>query len=191
VHESSLFLIPFAYAFWAERPLDLEALRDTLLVGLVPVIGYAVLRTSIQTAGRQFEPGYTGPFLKARVDVIKDALAGGSLFRELRRLAYTFGPLWMVAPFALRDMRFARRGLVLVALCVGSMTFALDWGRLIFLAAPVFYVASAHVLRHRPRLALAVVLALLAVDVGYGVYLQVYGVQHGIDTTVSRNIPVY
>jgi len=71
------------------------------------------------------------------------------------------------------------------------MTYAYDWGRIIFLAAPVFYVASGHVLRGRRRLAVAVVALLLAVDIGYGIYLQAYGVKHGLDTTVSRRIPVY
>ena len=32
VKETSLFLIPFAYAVWARAPLDREALRDTVLV---------------------------------------------------------------------------------------------------------------------------------------------------------------
>jgi hypothetical protein len=191
IHESSLFLIPLAYAVWAQRPLDREALRDTLLIALLPVIAYVVLRTSIDALGRQYEPGYTGSFLKARVDVVRQALSDGSASRELRRLAYTFGPLWLVAPFALKDLRFARRGLVLVALCVAALTFAYDWGRIMFLAAPVFYVAAAHVLRNRSRLALATVIVLLAVDVGYGVYLQAYGVRHGLDTTVSRGIPLY
>jgi hypothetical protein len=191
VHESTLFLIPFAYAVWARRLIDGEALRDTVLVSILPVIAYVALRTSIDAVDRRLEPGYTGPFFKARIDIIRTALTGSSAPRELRRLAYTFGPLWLVAPFALRDMRFARRGLVLVVLCAASLTFAYDWGRIMFLAAPVFYVGSAHVLDGRRRLALATVLVLFAVDAGYGIYLQVYGVQHGLDTTVSRNIPVY
>jgi hypothetical protein len=33
VHESCLFLIPFAYAVWARRPIDLIAARDTALIG--------------------------------------------------------------------------------------------------------------------------------------------------------------
>jgi len=36
-----------------------------------------------------------------------------------------------------------------------------------------------------------IVVALLAVDVGYVIYLQVYGTQHGVDTTVPQAIPVY
>ena len=92
---------------------------------------------------------------------------------------------------ALPTLRFARRGLVLVALCALSMTFAYDWGRIIFLAAPVFYVAGGWALRDRRRLAVATVVALLALDLGYAIYMQAYGVQHGIDTSVSHRVPVY
>lgn len=191
VRESTLFLIPLAYVVWAERPLDRVALRDAVLTCLAPVAAYVALRTSITAVGRQYEPGYSGPFLDARFDLVGQALSGSTWPIELRRLAYTYGPLWLVAPFALRDLRFARQGLVLVALCLASMTFAFDWGRIIFLAAPVFYVAAAHVVRHRSRLALATVITLLAVDVGYGVYLQVHGVQYGLDNSVGRGIPVY
>lgn len=191
VRESSLFLIPLAYAVWAERLLDREALRDTVLVGVLPLVAYVILRTSIDAVGRQYEPGYSGPFFKQRIDIIRQALSGSSAPIEARRLAYTFGVLWLLAPFALKDLPFARRGLVLVVLCVASMTFAYDWGRIIFLAAPVIYVAAAHVLRDRSRLAVAAVLAMLALDIGYGIYLQVHGVAHGLDTSVSRHIPVY
>jgi hypothetical protein len=191
VRESSLFLIPLAYAVWAERVFDRDALRDTLLTGVLPVVTYVVLRTSIDALGSRLQPGYSGPFLTARWDMVRGGLSRRAAPIELRRLAYAFGPLWLVAPFALRDMRFARRGLVLVALCLASMTFAFDWGRIIFLAAPVFYVAAAHVLRHRRRLAVATVVTLLALDVGYGIYLQAYGVKHGLDSSVSRGIPVY
>ena len=191
IRESSLFLIPLAYAVWAERLFDREALRDTVLVAVLPVIAYLVLRTSIDALGRQFEPGYNGPFFKQRLDIVRKALSGSSAPVELRRVAYAFGVLWLLAPFALRDLPFARRGLVLVVLCLASMTYAFDWGRIIFLAAPVIYVAAAYVLRGRSRLALGTVVAVLALDIGYGVYLQVHGVQHGLDTTVSRHIPVY
>jgi hypothetical protein len=191
VRESSLFLIPFAYAVWAEQLLDRRALRDVALVSALPLIVYVVLRTSIDAVGRQYIPGYTGPFFRERWDILRQALSGHTLVVELRRLANTYGPLWLVAPFALRTSTFARRGLVLVALCVASMTFAFDWGRIIFLAAPVFFVASALVLVGRRRLALATVIALFALDIGYGIYMQAYGVQHGLDTTVSRRVPVY
>jgi hypothetical protein len=191
VRESTLFLIPFAYAVWARRLVDTDALRDVAVTCALPVALYLVLRTSIDAVGRQYIPGYTGPFLKARIDLLRTAFSGGTLPTELRRLAYTYGPVWLAAPFALRNVRYVRCGLIVVALCMASMTFAFDWGRIIFLAAPIFFVAAATVVRHRRRLALALVITLFALDVGYGIYLQAYGVQHGIDQSVGRNIPVY
>jgi len=193
VHESCLFLIPFAYAVWARRPLDWTAARDAALVGVLPIVIYLILRSSIDAVGIQYIPGYSGPFLQERLDMIRQALSGGSWHTEIRRLALAYGPLWLLAPIALRSCSFARRGLVLVALCLGSMTFAFDWGRIIFFAAPLFYVAAAHVIKDRRRLALVTVISLLAWDVGYAIYMQVYGVQHGIDPTVATSVrvPVY
>ncbi len=63
------------------------------------------------------------------------------------------------------------------------MTFALDWGRTMFFAAPVVYVAAAYVARDRRRWAGALVASLLALDLGYAAYMQVHGVKHGLDTT--------
>ena len=182
IHEACLFLIPLAYAVWAERPLDRAAARDLALVAALPIIGYVYLRASIVAVGERYQPGYEGPFLSERIDVLKAALEHGGWHRELRRMALTYGPLWLAAPFAVTSLRFARRGLVLVALCVGAMTFALDWGRMIFFAAPVVYVAAAHTLRHRRRLAVVAVVALLAMDVGYAIYMQVHGVKSGLDS---------
>jgi hypothetical protein len=182
IHEACLFLIPFAYAVWAERPLDARAARDLALVAAVPILVYIYLRASIVAVGEQYQPGYQGPFLSERIDVLKLALRDGGWHREVRRMALTYGPLWLAAPCAVPTLRFARRGLVLVALCVGAMTFALDWGRMIFFAAPVFYVAAAHALRHRRHLAAAAVVALLAMDVGYAIYMQVHGVKSSLDS---------
>jgi hypothetical protein len=183
IHESCLFLIPLAYAVWARRLFDPEALRDVTLVAAIPILLYVYLRTSIVAVGEQYQPGYEGPFITERIDVLKDALGHGGWHGELRRMALIYGPLWLVAPFALRRLRFAQRGLVLVVLAAASMTFALDWGRMIFFAAPVFYVAAAWVLRERRRLAVAAVVGLLLVDVGYAVYMEVHGVRHGLDST--------
>lgn len=192
VHEACLFLIPLAYALWAERPIDRHALRDLALVAAVPVVVYVYLRSSIVAVGEHYQPGYNGPFLTERIDVLRDALGGGGWRTELRRVALVYGPLWIAAPFAIRTLSFARRGLVLVALCLGAMTFALDWGRMIFFAAPVIYVAGAFVLRDRRRLALLAVAALLAVDLGYAGYMQVHGVKHGLDSTAPPpRGPVY
>jgi hypothetical protein len=182
IHEACLFLIPLAYAVWAQRPLDRVAARDLALVAALPIIGYIYLRASIVAVGERYQPGYQGPFLTARVDVLKAALQHGGWHQELRRMALSYGPLWLAAPWAVFTLRFARRGLVLVALCMGAMTFALDWGRMIFFAAPVIYVAAAHTLRHRRRLAIATVVALLAMDAGYAIYMQVHGVRSGLDS---------
>ncbi|MGI8556690.1 MAG: hypothetical protein ACR2ND_00010 [Solirubrobacteraceae bacterium] len=124
--------------------------------------------------------------------MIRQSLSNGGWELELRRLASAFGPLWLAAPFALPRLRFARRGLILVALCVASMTYALDWSRLIFFAAPVFYVSAADALSGRRRLAIAAIVAFIALDVGYAGYMQVHGVKHGLDTTAPPTRgPVY
>lgn len=133
--------------------------------------------------GEAYQPGYSGPFFQARLDVLRDGLAHGGWRTEARRLAIDYGALWLAAPLALPRLQFARRGLVLVALCAASLTFALDWGRAMFFAAPVIYVAAAYVLRDRRRLAIAAVTALFALDLGYAAYMQAHGVKSGLDTT--------
>jgi hypothetical protein len=193
IHESCLFLIPFAYAAWATKPFDSRALRDVLAVALAPAALYAYIRTSIDAVGKQYVPGYVGPFLTTRFHVLKHGLSGAVGRQQIRRLALAYGPLWLCAPAGFVRNSFARRGLVLIALGVVSMTFAYGWQRIIFFAAPVFYVAAATPLKDRPRLAAIAVLALLAFDLAYIVYLQVYAVQHGIDPTISSSskVPVY
>jgi hypothetical protein len=186
VKETSFFLIPLAYAVWAKQPLDRGALRDAVLVAAAPIAAYVALRASVSAVGSQYVSGYTGSFLHVRLETLGNALAGV----QLRRLAYTYGPLWLVAPLALRDLSFARRGLVLIGLCFVAMTVSFDSPRIVFLAAPVFYLAAAWVVRDRPRVAVLIVSLLLAVDLGYGVYLQAYGVKHGLDTTVNHQIAV-
>jgi hypothetical protein len=181
IHESCLFLIPLAYAVWAQQLVDRRALRDLALVAGGPVLLYLYLRSSIVAVGQIYQPGYTGPFLSERFTMLRDGLRNGGWHAELRRLALDYGPLWLIAPFALRRLSFARRGLVLVGCCVAATTFAFDWGRALFFAAPVVYVSAAYVLKDRRRLALVAVLALLALDVGYAVYMQVHGVRHGLE----------
>jgi hypothetical protein len=61
------------------------------------------------------------------------------------------------------------------------MTFALDWGRIILLAAPVILVAAGWVLKDRPRLAAGAVGAFLAMNLGYAIYMEDFGgAQDGI-----------
>jgi hypothetical protein len=188
VKETSLFLIPFAYAVWARQVLDREALRDTALVAIAPVAGYLILHATVTSIGSSYAPGYDGgSFLHARLDVFRQVLTGTAL----RRVVYAYGPLWLVAPVALWTLSFARRGLVLVAECIVAMTVSYDAGRIIFLAVAVFYVAAAWVIRDRRRLAIATVACLFALDIGYAVYMQVHGVQHGLDTNPRSAIPVH
>lgn len=178
LRESALFLGPLAYAVWAQRPLDGDALRRALAATAPAAALYVGLRLAIPTVGREQVPGYGGSLLGGRIDVALDGLRDAPT--QLRRLFTIYGPLWLAAPFALLSLRFARRGLVLVVLCVAAMTFALDWGRIILLAAPVFYVAGGHVLTRRARLALLAVAAFAALDVTYAAYMHLSGVESGI-----------
>ena len=188
VKETSLFLIPLAYAVWAERLVDVEALRDVALVSVAPIAGAVGLRLEISTKGvGSYTTGITGSFLHVRLEVLRKAFSG----TELIRLAYTYGPLWIIAPLALRKFSFPRRGLALVGVCALALTVVYDDQRVMFLAAPVFFVSAALVLKHQRYVALAAVIALLAVDTGYAVYMQVHGVRYGLDRTPPSGIPVY
>jgi len=94
---------------------------------------------------------------------------------------HAFGPLWLVAPFVLRDVAFARRGLVLVALCVVGMSVAEDAGRDIFIAAPVVYVPP----RPSPHIPAG------CAGSGHRAVDQFNGVTHGLDATPKSAIPIY
>jgi hypothetical protein len=61
------------------------------------------------------------------------------------------------------------------------MTFALDWGRVAFVAAPVVYAAAAWTLDRRPRLLVAALVACAVMIVGYAAYMQIDGTQNLID----------
>jgi hypothetical protein len=184
--EAVLFVIPLAYAVWAVRVWDRRAALRTLAVGAPALLAYLALRLAIPTVGRSAVPGYGGSLVGERGHVIRLGLE--SLATELRRMFSVFGPLWLLAPLALRGSRFARRGLALVACSLVSMTFALDWGRMIFLSAPVFYPAGAFTLARRPRWRLATWLAFAALVLGYAIYMDRSGVQHGI---VENPLPPY
>lgn len=177
--ESALFLAPLAYAVWAERWIDARALRTVALAAAPAVVAFVTLRLAIPTVGREQVPGYGASLLGGRIDVLEEALE--TPFTQLRRLAAIYGPLWVIAPFALAGMRFARRGTVLVALCALACTFALDWGRIFFIAAPVVYAASAWVLERRPAWRAPAFALLAALVVGYAVYMQVAGVENLIE----------
>ena len=178
VREAALFLIPFAYAIWAERLWDARAAKQVVLASAPAVAAYAAVRLAVPSLYRERVLGYDS-LLGGRIEVLERA--ADQPLTIMRRMAIAFGPLWLAAPFALRDLAWARRGLVLIAACVVSMTFALDWGRIIFLAAPVIVVAGAWVLNSRPRLAIAAVIAFLAMDLGYAIYMEDFGgAQDGI-----------
>jgi hypothetical protein len=188
VREAALFLIPFAYAVWARRPWDARAARTTVAASLPAIAAYAALRLFVPALYRDQVLGYDS-LLGGRIDVLRKAVAHVGV--PLRRMAFAFGPLWLAAPFALRTLPYARRGLVLIACCVVAMTFALDWGRIIFLAAPVIVVAAAWAVRDRKRLALAMAAAFLALDVGYAIYLEDFGgAQHGIIDVGPARYPI-
>ncbi len=188
VKETSLFLIPLAYAVWAQRPVDVEALRDVARVSVAAVAVAVALRLEISAMGvSSYTPGIAGSFFHVRLEVLRKAFSGTAL----KRLAYTYGPLWIVAPLALRQFSFPRRGLALVGVCVLALCVVNDAQRVVFLAAPVFFVSAALVLKHRRYAALAAVIALLAVDTGYAVYMQVHGVKYGLDQNAPGANPVY
>jgi hypothetical protein len=186
--ESAMFLIPLAYALWARRPVDLRALGQVAAVALPAVAVYVALRLGVETVGREQVPGYGAPLLQGRLDVLAAGLREWPT--QARRLVTAFGPLWLVAPLALGGMAFARRGLVLVALCLVAMTFALDWGRIAFLAAPVVYPAAGWALTRRasPRLRVLTILGFAVLSAVYAYHLAHGGVQHGI---VEQGPPPY
>jgi hypothetical protein len=188
VREAVLFIGPLAYALWATRPLDRTAALRALCVMAPAVAAYVAIRLAINTIGESQVPGYGGSILGERLTVIELGLR--TPFQEARRLLSVYGPLWLVAPLALAGMPFARRGLVLVALCVLSMTFALDWGRMIFLAAPVFYPASVYVLERRPGLKRPAIAAFALLVAVYAAYMAHSGVRTGILEAGAPPYPV-
>lgn len=185
VKETTAFLIPFAYVVWAERPIDRRAAADTILVALAPAAMLLTLRASLSAVGSAYTPEYRGSFLHARWTVLRQAFSG----IELRRLVYTFGPLWIAAAVAVRREPFARRGLVLLGICALALTVSFDTGRVLFIAAPVVVVASALAVRRNPRWAVALVVALFLLDGGYLAYMEAYGLHHGLDER-AVTIPV-
>jgi hypothetical protein len=186
--EAVLFVVPLAYAVWATRAWDASAAKRALLAGAPAFVAFAVLHLAIPTVGRDAVPGYGGSLLGERVSVLE---AGGrSLLSEVRRMFSIYGPLWLAAPLALASSRFARRALVLVACSVVSMTFALDWGRMIFLSAPAFYPAGAHTLSRHPRWRIPALIAFAVLILGYAIYMDRSGVQHGIIDNPPAPYPI-
>ncbi len=188
VREALLFIGPLAYALWATRPLDRAAALRALGVTAPAIGAYSAIRFGIQTVGKAQVPGYGGSLVGDRFTVIEIGLR--TPFQEARRLLSVYGPLWLVAPLALASMHFARRGVVLVTLSVLSMTFALDWGRMILLAAPVSYPAGVYVLERRPGLQRPTIAAFAVLIAVYAIYMAHSGVRTGILEAGAPPYPV-
>jgi hypothetical protein len=178
VREAELFIVPLAYAVWAERWWDPAAARRTAATGAPAVALYLGLRLGMSTVGEAQVPGYGVPLVAGRLTILGQGLR--EFPTEVRRMLSIFGPLWVAAPLALARMPFARRGLVLVGACLLSMTFALDWGRMILLAAPVIYPAGAFTLRTHPRWRAPALVTFALLIVAYAIYMQHSGTRIGI-----------
>jgi hypothetical protein len=128
IHESRLFLVPLAYAVWAQRPIDARALRDLVLVAGLPVVVYLFLRSSIVALGQIYQPGYTGPLLSQRWTMIRNALHHGGWDGELRRLAIDYGPLFFADPVFYVSAAFVLKDRRRVAVAAVVALLALDVG---------------------------------------------------------------
>lgn len=172
VRESALFLAPLAYACWADRLWDRRLLLRVAAVTAPAAAAFVALRLTIPTVGA----GYTGGAVSGRLHVLREGL--GQPFIQGRRLFAVYGPLWLLAPAALAWSSFTRRSLVLVPLCVASMAFALDWGRVALIAAPVVYAAGALTLQRESRWRLPSLVVGIVLIFGYAAYMQISGVDH-------------
>jgi hypothetical protein len=188
VREAELFLIPLCYALWAERRWDPRAARRALAVGAPALAIFLALRLAIPTVGGAQVPGYGGSLLDARFALLETGLRDWPV--EARRMLSVYGPLWLAAPLALPAMPFVRRGLVLVAACALAMTFALDWGRMILLAAPVLYPAGAFTLTRHPRWRTPALAAFALLIAAYALHMAFGGVQAGILESPPPPYPV-
>ncbi len=150
--ESALFLGPLAYAVWAERLWDREALTTMLLAAAPALAAFVTLRLAIPTVGRELVPGYGASPIGGRIEVLRDGLRAWDV--EARRLLSDLRAAVAARPARAARLRVRAPRPVLCALCVVAMTFALDWGRVAFIAAPVIYAAAAWTLDRRPRLLL-------------------------------------
>ncbi len=186
--EAELFIVPLAYAVWAERCWDAAAARRVLVCALPALALYVGLHAAISSVGSSEVPGYGGSLVAERLRMIESGL--GELWPQARRMFSIYGPLWVAAPIALGGMAFARRGLVLAAACLVSMTFALDWGRMILLAAPVVYPAGAYTLARHPRWRIPALAAFAVLIAAYAIHMQHGGVQAGIIESPQPRYPL-
>lgn len=184
--ESALFLGPLAYTVWAQRPIDLPVVRRVLAVGAPAVAAFVALRFTIGTVGRQQIPGYGSSLLQGRRDILREGFDHAGV--QARRLALAFGPLWLTLVPAWRGSSFVRRSWPLLVLCAAACTFALDWNRVWFMSAPVFFVAGGWTMDHHRRLRIPVLIALFALAIVYAVYLRSTGLRNIIDIAPPRYV---
>jgi hypothetical protein len=182
--ESALFLAPLAYAVWADRWWDPAVVRRVAAVAAPAVAVFVALRLAIPTVGREQVAGY-GSLFGGRVEVLEMALERN--VEQVRRLATVYGPLWLLAPFALRGFSFARRGLVLGALCAGGLPVRAGLGAHRVHRRPVVYAAAAWTLDRRPRWYWPALAGCAFLVLGYAVYMHFVGTQNIIET----NAPPY
>jgi hypothetical protein len=95
VRETALFLLPLAYAIWAQRLVDLSALKRVVLGFAPAVVAYAILRATVPAPYGDQVIGYKGSLIEGRKTVFRTA--GEAWKAEIRRLASVFGPLWGAA----------------------------------------------------------------------------------------------
>jgi hypothetical protein len=62
---------------------------------------------------------------------------------------------------------------------------------MILLAAPVFYAAGAHTLTRHPSWRAPVLIAFAVLILGYAIYMDRSGVQHGIVDSPPPSYPIY
>jgi hypothetical protein len=186
--ESTLFLVPMAYAVWCRTLVDAKALRAVAATSAAGVAVYAAIRLAVPTIGREQVIGYGLPFFRGRWQVLRAGFQGWWV--ELRRIGSVFGPLWLCLVPGARESALVRRSLVVLACCAISATFALDWGRVALLGAPAVVLAAGVALRSRPRAAVAAVVALALLDIGYAIYMNDYGTVHGIDMVHGSPYPI-
>ena len=188
VRETTLFLIPFAYAMWARRLVDTAALRRVALASAPALVAYAAVRWAVPTVGRGQVIGYRGGLIDGPRELLETAR--DQAWAQVRRVGSAFGPLWLCLPFALRGMRFARAGLIVLGLTAFACLFALDWGRVLFLAAPFVFVPAGWVLARHRGAAVAAIAAFAVMNAGYAVHMDRSGVAEGIDGTAPPTYPV-
>ena len=175
IRESALFLIPFAYAYWAARLIDTQALKRTLAAGLPAW-------RSTRRCGPASRPPPTATAASGASSTRSSTTQGrGAPHLQLVRPALVRGAV-RAAHAALRARRPGAVRLLPARLPVRPRLGPRDPARRRSCTWP------GRVLDDRRRLAIAAVLAFVALDVGYAVYMQVHGVESNI---VNGPLPSY